>query len=52
MKTIEKQSDKLRRELTLFVDKMQLAGIDIVTIKKPISARDANRPTKKYVNTL
>ncbi|MEK4024444.1 hypothetical protein [Sporosarcina sp. FSL W7-1283] len=35
MKT-ERQSDKLRKELALFVEKMQLAGIDIVAIKKPI----------------
>ncbi|WP_153732741.1 hypothetical protein [Sporosarcina obsidiansis] len=37
MKT-EKQSDKLRKELPLFVERMQLAGINIVAIKKPIDA--------------
>ncbi|MEK4025832.1 hypothetical protein [Sporosarcina sp. FSL W7-1283] len=34
----EKQSDKLRKELAQFVAKMQLEGIDIMTIKKPIDA--------------
>ena len=37
MKT-EKQSDILRKELAQFVEKMQLAGINITTIKKPIDA--------------
>lgn len=32
------EADKLRRELALFVDKMQLAGINIQTIKKPTDA--------------
>ncbi|MEK4026329.1 hypothetical protein ABZ756_13600 [Mammaliicoccus sciuri] len=32
----EKQSEKLRKELAKFVEKMQLEGIDIMTIKKPI----------------
>ena len=35
MKT-ERQSDKLRKELAQFVAKMQLEGIDIMAIKKPI----------------
>ncbi|WP_157118658.1 MULTISPECIES: hypothetical protein [unclassified Sporosarcina] len=38
MEVQEKESDKLRRDLTLFVKKMQLAGIDIVAIKKPTDA--------------
>lgn len=32
----ESEADKLRKELALFVKKMQQAGIDITTIKKPI----------------
>lgn len=36
MKTYEKESYKLRRELALFVEKMQLSGINVKTIKKPI----------------
>lgn len=35
MKTIERESDKLRKELAAFVEKMRRAGIDVQAIKKP-----------------
>lgn len=38
MNTLERESDKLKKELALFVEKMQLAGINITTIKKPTDA--------------
>ncbi|WP_342537302.1 hypothetical protein [Sporosarcina sp. FSL K6-3508] len=51
MKT-EKQSEKLRKELALFVEKMQLEGVDIMAIKKTTSASNTNRQTQIYVSSL
>lgn len=44
MKTAERESDKLKKELALFVEKMQLAGINIMTIKKPTDATTSISP--------
>lgn len=49
---MKRESDKLREELALFVKKMQLAGIRIESIKKPISAANANRLDQTYVTTV